>query len=146
LTRQHAREGLVAIGSPAVGPLVGALKDRRQMVRWEAAKALGEIADPSAAAAMVTILEDEDAGVRWLAAEGLTALGRDGVMPLLHALAKNSDSEWLQQGAHHVFHALIRRKWAKPLAPVLAALESSVPHLATPVAAHKTLYAMEKGQ
>lgn len=141
-TRQHARERLVAAGRPAPVPLLEALKDRREMVRWEAAKALQEIADPSAAAAMVTTLEDEDAGVRWLAAEGLIALGRAGVAPLLRALVKRSDSEWLREGAHHVLHTLIRKKWATPLAPVLVALEGMMPHLEAPLAAQNALCTM----
>jgi hypothetical protein len=141
-TRQRAREGLVAVGRPAIGPLIDAMTDRRSVVRWEAAKALSAIADPSAAAAMLTALEDEDAGIRWLAAEGLIALQRDGVGPLLRALIANSDSEWFREGTHHILHGIIRRKWAKPLARVLVALEGPAPHLAAPLAAQEALDAM----
>lgn len=71
LARQAARERLTEIGPPAVPALVGALKHRHAVVRWEAAKALQDIADPSAAPALVVALDNDDAGVRWLAAEAL---------------------------------------------------------------------------
>jgi hypothetical protein len=60
--------------------------------RWEAAKALSEIADPLAATALVNALEDDDADIRWVASEGLTALGRDGLEPLLAALLERAGS------------------------------------------------------
>ena len=40
-------------------------------------QAIGGIADPIAASALVSALDDPDGDVRWLAAEGLAALGRD---------------------------------------------------------------------
>ena len=68
LARKRAREELVEIGQPAVPYLLEALKDKRRDVRWEAAKALSEIGDPRAALALVSALEDNDPGIRWLAA------------------------------------------------------------------------------
>ncbi len=106
LTRQRARESLAAIGQPAVAPLIAALADSKRQVRWEAVKALGEIGDPAAASALVSALEDEGSGIRWLAAEGLIAIGREGLKPLLQALVHYSDSEWLREGAHHVLRRL----------------------------------------
>ncbi len=142
--RRQVREHLVATGRAAVKPLVEALKDRREMVRWEAAKALGQIADPAAAPAMVDTLEDEDAGVSWLAAQGLIEMGRDGVAPLLRALSDRSDSGRLLEGAHHVLRVLARREWGTPLVPMLAALDGMVPRLEVQVAAQKALCAMEE--
>ena len=49
VTRQTARETLVAVGHPAVGPLIALLDDRHDHVRWEAAKSLADIGDPAAA-------------------------------------------------------------------------------------------------
>ena len=53
------------------------LPHRKPHVRWEAAKALCGIADPLAAAALVNAFDDRDGDVRWLAAEGVAALGRE---------------------------------------------------------------------
>ena len=84
--REQARETLVVVGKPAVPLLIPLLSHRKPHVRWEAAKTLCDIADPIAATALVNILDDSDGDVRWLAAEGLAALGRDGLHPLLAAL------------------------------------------------------------
>ena len=49
VARKKAREGLVALGRPAVPALIQLLSHRQPHVRWEAAKALGAVADPIAA-------------------------------------------------------------------------------------------------
>jgi HEAT repeat protein len=112
VTRQNAREALVALGHPAVGPLIALLDDRNDHVRWEAAKSLSEIGDPAAAEALVRTLEDREAGVRWLAAEGLIRMRKASLPPLwpevrailYRALIELPDSQWLREGAHDVLH------------------------------------------
>ena len=109
-------------------------------MRWEAAKALCGIADPIAATALVNALDDRDGDVRWLAAEGVAALGRDGLQPLLVALLQRAQSGWLCEGAHHVCHTLVKRKRLGPiLRPVLAALGQTEPEVAVPPAAYTAL-------
>ncbi len=44
---QKARRTLVEMGNPAVAPFIEALSSPIHWVRWEAAKGLGEIGDPS---------------------------------------------------------------------------------------------------
>jgi hypothetical protein len=127
------------MGREALGPLIEALASRKSWVRWEAAKALGQIGDPAAAEALVKALTDRRFDVRWLAAEGLITLGRNGVTPLLNALIESADSLWLRQGAHQVFHDLSAWDLREILRPVLAALEDIEPSLAVPLAAKKAL-------
>ena len=98
VARKKAREALVALGGPAVPALIQLLSHRQPHVRWEAAKALGAVADPIAASALVNALDDRDGDVRWLAAEGLVALGRDALQPLLAALMERSEKDWLSEG------------------------------------------------
>ncbi len=132
--RRRARERLVALGGPAVGFLIELLGHHKAHLRWEAAKALGGIGDPRTAADLVLALEeDEDGDVRWLAAEGLIALGWDGLRPLLEALANRPGSVTLRDGAHHVCHNLGRRKAFKAVRPVLVALNEPDPELAVPL-------------
>ena len=120
--------------------LIRLLSHRKPHVRWEAAKALCGIADPIAASALVNALDDRDGDVRWLAAEGVAALGRDGLQPLLAALLQRAKSGWFCEGAHHVCHTLVKRKKLGPiLRPVLAALEQSEPEVAVPPAAYTAL-------
>lgn len=119
LARQNARKSLVAHGRSAVGPLVKALSHRNELVRREAAKALSELREPSTALALVRSLEDDRFEVRWLAAEGLIGLRRDGLIPLLQTLVRRSDSGRLREGAHHVLRFLARGKLKEALSPVL---------------------------
>ena len=138
--RTKARKALVAIGKRSVPSLIPLLSHRKPHVRWEAAKALCGIADPIAASALVNALDDRDGDVRWLAAEGLAALGRDGLQPLLAALLQRAQSCWLCEGAHHVCHTLVKRKKLGPiLRPLLAALKESEPEVAVPPAAYAAL-------
>jgi HEAT repeat protein len=137
--RQHAREALAAIGRLAVDPLIRLLGDHRPHVRWEAVKALGSIADPAAAPALVGALEDEDGDVRWLAAEGLIGLGLEALQPLLSALACGPSSSDLLEGAHHVLYTLDRRRLPSVVKRVLVALAGSTPHMAVHLAAYTAL-------
>jgi hypothetical protein len=144
LVRKPAREALVEIGSPAVPGLINLLKDKRTQVRWEAAKALSEIAAPQAAPALVEALEDNDPGIRWLAAEGLIRLEQAGLRPLLEVLVERSGSIRLREGADHVLKVLARNeKLPAQIAPVLEALHSHAPGAEAARAAKRVL---ETGQ
>jgi HEAT repeat protein len=139
ITCQKARRQLVAIGHRAVPSLVKALGSKKYWVRWEAAKALTQIGDPTATAALINALEDKEFDVRWLAAEGLINIGREAVVPLLEALIDNSKSIWMQQGAHHILHDMNRGDLNQVLRPVMSALEDVEPSVEVPVAARKAL-------
>jgi HEAT repeat protein len=139
IRREWARKSLVALGHLAVGPLIGLLSDRRQHVRWEAAKALSEMGDAEAAPALVRALEDEDIDVRWLAAVGLAGMRSKCLEHLLSALIARPDSVWLRHGAHHVFHHLVRKELYHELFPMLNALEHGDPEIGVPLAAYDTM-------
>ncbi len=136
---QKARRQLVAMGHKAVPFLVKELGNEKYWVRWEAAKALTQIGDPTATAALIKALEDKEFDVRWLAAEGLINIGRKAVVPLLEALVGNLKSIWLRQGAHHVLHDMDRGDLDEVLRPVMSALEDVEPYIEVPVAARKAL-------
>jgi HEAT repeat protein len=136
---QHARQSLMRIGKAAVPALVRALADQREQVRWEAAKALSEIADPRALPALVAALSDRNSGVSWLAAEGLIAIGRESLAPVLQALVDHPRSVVLRQAAHHVLHDLARDEHMPVIKPVLIAMEDIEPDIAVPTAALEAL-------
>src|SRR5664279_4478982 len=145
VVRTKARESLVAIGKLTVPSLIRLLSHRKQRVRWEAAKALCSIADPLAASALVNAMDDRDGDVRWLAAEGVVALGRDGLKPLLAALLERAKSSCMCEGAHHICHTLVKRKKLGPiLRPLLAALRESEPEVAVPSAAYAALSKLQE--
>lgn len=138
--RHTARIELVNIGNSAVPQLVDALDAPRQHVRWEAAKALTAIADPSAAERLAASLGDKDTDVRWVVGEALIALGRDALQPILNALTKSELAEGVYEGAHHVLHDLAQRtELTSLLEPVLKAFKEPEPDIAVPLAAAKAL-------
>lgn len=138
--RIKVREALVQMGSAAVAPLVNALGDSQQHVRWEAAKALAAIADPSSAEKLVGTLNDKDTDVRWVAGEALIALGKKALKPLLTILLKKHDSYELYKAAHHVLHDIAKNsEFVSVVQPVLDALTQSEPAIAVPVAAQNAL-------
>ena len=136
---QNARHELVVLGPAVVEPLSKALKSRKQMVRWEAAKALGQIGGPEAMTVLVKTLRDRSFDLRWLAAEGLTAMGREAVVPLLRELTRHPNSIWLQQGVHRILHNMKRGELDSLLKPVIKALEGAHPSLEVPLAAKVAL-------
>ena len=143
--RVRARKSLVAIGGPAVRPLVKTLANKREWCRWEAAKTLRQIGDAGATRALIKALDDRMFDVRWLAAEGLIAIGREALVPLLEALINHADSLWLREGAHHVLHDTNQRGLAGILRPVIRALEGVEPSVEAPLAARKAIEALTWG-
>jgi HEAT repeat protein len=127
------------MGETAVPYLVDVLNTRKGWVRWEAAKALGQIPGAAATAALVSALEDKDFDIRWLAAEGLISCGRDAIVPLMQALLEKSDSEWFREGAHHVLFDLSHEGLGDLVKPVLDALEDVEPALVVPLKAKALL-------
>jgi HEAT repeat protein len=136
---QKARRKLVAMGHKAVPYLVKAMGGKKYWTRWEAAKALAQIGDPTATAALIKALRDKEFDIRWLAAEGLINIGHKALVPLLEALIKNPSSTWLQQGAHHVLHDMNRSGLEEVLRPVMHALEDVEPYVEVPVSARRAL-------
>jgi HEAT repeat protein len=144
VVRVKARRQLVAYKARSVAPLVKALSNKSDYVRWEAAKALSQIGNPASIQALLRALEDNMFDVRWLAAEGLIRIGPKAVVPMLETLVEHSDSYWLREGSHHVMHDMNKGKLMEVLRPVLVALESNEPSLTVPLAARVALDTLTK--
>ncbi|HMP42215.1 MAG TPA: HEAT repeat domain-containing protein [Roseiflexaceae bacterium] len=142
VVRERARNELLDLGAVAVPALIAALGEHDGTVRWEAAKALGQIGTPEAAPALVLALSDQRFDVRWLAAEGLIGLGDASIRPLLQALrAATLDDAWLREGALRVLRAQGGNAPGHPLAAVVAALSGPEPSVSVPLAAYRALEA-----
>ena len=139
-TREKARRSLVALGKPAVSPLIQTLRNSSVAhVRWEAVKALGAIGDSRTITVLVKALEDSDPDVAWLAAEGLRKFKRIAWPPLLRALIKGGpDTVVLREGAHRVLRNQRDAEFSELLADLRKALESTT----TPNAARVSAYAI----
>ncbi len=88
----------VAIGTPAVEPLIAALKDGVVYVRKDAAGALKQLGDARAVEPLIVALKDSAKDVRQATAEALGQLGAPGVESLIAAL-KDSDQDVRQRAA-----------------------------------------------
>jgi hypothetical protein len=139
LVRQTARLALEEIGRPAAPYLCKLLHDKREHVRWEAVKALLEIADPSSALVLVKALEDRVFDIRWLAAEALIKLGSDALVPALKAILLTSEPDWLWDGVRHVVHDLAKGDLEEVLGQLLAAFEDIDYRMRVPIEARKAL-------
>ena len=106
IVRQKARYKLVKIGKPVITLLIGLQYLPDQHVRWEAMKTLSQIADPDSIPIFVNALENTNADVRWLAAEGLIEIGKESIASLMLALEERGDSRILREGVHHVLKGL----------------------------------------
>lgn len=68
--------------------------------------------------ALVNLLQDSAAGVRWAAGEILALAGRDALIPLLRALTSSHVNSLLLASTHHVLQDTVdvhTRKEAKPM-------------------------------
>jgi phosphoribosyl-ATP pyrophosphohydrolase len=96
--RWEAVKALSKIGEPSVEAFVQALTDESELVRWEAAMALGELKDEKAVEPLIQALKDKHEWVRWKAAEALGELKDErAVEPLFQAL--NDESRWVREEA-----------------------------------------------
>ena len=143
--RQQARQALIDLGRPAVPALIEMLeKSPVQHARWEAAKALGEIADPRAAPVLARTLEDREFDLRWLAAKGLIAIGPMALPPLLLALEHKANLVVLREGAHHVLSSLAKQGYEAQAMPVIRALDGIEPTAHVPRVARDVLDEMSR--
>ncbi len=100
---------------------------------------LGSHPTPEAISALIDLLETDDAGVRWKAAEALAGMGKTALAPLLHALVDKSDSRWLLEGATHVLHDNRDHNVAKMTEGLRAAMKGPGAAVATVMAAGELL-------
>jgi len=106
LERKKAREKLVAKGKNMIDFLMELLNNPKRIYRWEALKTMEEIGDPISIPLFIRALEDDESDVRWIAAEGLIKIGTQSIKPLLKTLIEKSNSIFVLEGIHHVFHDL----------------------------------------
>jgi HEAT repeat protein len=120
--------------------LISRLHSPDKRIRWDVAKALGDVGDPAAAEALVQMLLDEDHSVRWAAIGSLNNMHRSAVRPLLVSLTQNFQSPRLREGAHHVLRTLHHRGSLNNLeTEVLHALEGTAPGIQAAWAANNAL-------
>ena len=127
--RTRARETLALMGEPAAEAARELLSSPKMRVRWEAAKLLAAMVDPSSVAAFVRLLDDPFAEVRWLAGDGLIRLGPRSVAPVLESLLELSVPLEHRRTARRVLRRLSSDNGvlSKIVGPVIKVLDDADP-------------------
>jgi hypothetical protein len=107
---------------PGAALLIEALRAGDDDTRMRAARALRARSGPEAVDALIAVLDDENAGVRWLAGEALINIGAPSVVPLLRRLELGRGNAWFYEEAEHVLRQLQFPQFGGALGPVVEAL------------------------
>ncbi len=83
MVRAEAAAALAAIGTPALGPLLGFLKSAKGETRIEVMTALGELKNADAIEPLIQLLENADDGERQAIADAIDAILIPAVGPLV---------------------------------------------------------------
>lgn len=137
--RKTAREKLIAMGRPAVEYLAGLIEHPKDVLRWEGLKALGGIADPDSVPLLVQAMSNDNEKVRWLAAEGLIAIGPAAIGPAIEEFLCDPKSLWIRRGVRHILIGLSSRVKIDELYDLIGALNGREPALYAPAVAYRTL-------
>ncbi len=113
---------------------------REAAVRYLAAHAI-----PAIITRLVQALQDDDVGVRWEAANALAQLGEPALREVLKALTdpQRVDDPRLRESAYHILH-VTQAAMPVPLTELLEALRGPAADVASLVAAHRVLHALQQ--
>ena len=137
---REARRALQQLGRLAESAWLGVLDHPDSHIRWHAARALGEIGDPRAAAILAEGLFDENYAVRWATADVLSDLGNPAVPAILTILSQRKLNQPVRQAAYHALHGLGSRSKQTQLQPLLEALHDPVASVKVPAIAQQLLF------
>jgi hypothetical protein len=111
IVRQKARNALVQIGLPAMESLIVAFETKKNAyAHWEAAKAISTIGGPEAVRPLLHALSDDDFSIRWIATEGLIAVGGIALESLAKVLVLEETPPFFYESSHHFIHDLVSKK------------------------------------
>jgi HEAT repeat protein len=127
------------IGNTVSKTLVEALNHPDSHVRWHAARALGQIGNPTGIETLVTGLHDEHPAVRWATASVLASLDAPAIPYILRDLIRRPMTETYRQAVYHALHAMPSRHTRIYLQPLLEALQGSAATVQGPAIAQKML-------
>ncbi len=113
---KHDWKNCIAVGAPAVLPLLEILNSGSGYMRKDAAYALGQIGDPRATESLIDALRDRDYELRNRAIYALGRIGQPAVNRLIEAFKSNNTNEY--QGAAEALEK-IGRPAVEPLIALL---------------------------
>ncbi len=134
-----AADALSNIGPEAIPVLKEAAEDTDDHIRWHAAKALQQIHDEGVIPIFISLLDDPNYGVRWLAIDGLSSLGEAVIPHILEVLAAGDTNLWFRQSALQVLSRVSGPGMRKILEELLDSLKHPESAGMVPLYARKAL-------
>jgi HEAT repeat protein len=119
----NARNTLVKMGKTIIPQMHLLVKSENGLIRMEAAKIVELVADRRSIPVLISLLNDKEFEIRWIAAEGLIKIGRRSLLPLLKAVRDGESSFFLNRGAHHILFSLLNDKEKRKLKPLIQSLD-----------------------
>ena len=120
-----ARSTLVRMGKTIIPQMHTLLESENGLLRMEAAKIVELIADRKSIPLLISLLDDKEFEIRWIAAEGLIKIGRRCILPILKSIRDGKSSLILNKGAHHVLLSLLDTNEKNKLMTLLLSLDNS---------------------
>ena len=120
-----ARSKLVRMGKIIIPQIHKLLNSENPLLRMEAAKIVELIADKRSIPFLITLLDDKEFEIRWIAAEGLVKIGRRAILPLLKAIRDGKSSFIFNKGVHHVLLSLLNENEKNKLISLLLSLDDA---------------------
>ena len=121
---KDARNALVSMGKKILPQLHNLLQSKNDDFRKKVAKIVELISDAESIPIFITLLEDIEFEIRWIAAEGLIKIGRKSIVPLLKAIRDSKSSYFLDKRTHHVLQNLFTEIEKSDLKALLLSLDN----------------------
>ena len=121
-----ARDKLVSMGENILPQLHELLQSDNEDLRKEVTKTIELIANIKSIPIFITLFEDTNFDIRWIAAEGLIKTGRKSIVPLLKSIRDGKNSYFLDKGAHHVLQSLLTDTEKNDLKSLLHSLDNNL--------------------
>jgi hypothetical protein len=121
--KHKARITLVKMGTAIIPQMHKLLGSPNSLLRMEAVKIVELIASRKSIPSLISLLDDKEFDIRWIAGEGLIKIGRRSILPLLKSIRDGESSHFYNESAHHVLLGLLKNTEKKNLGPLLLSLE-----------------------
>lgn len=118
-----ARDTLVNMGKTILPQLHMLLSTSNIDLRKEVAKVVELIANNQSIPILLTLLDDDDFDIRWIASEGLIRIGRKSIVPLLESIRDGKSTYFIDKRAHHVLKNLLTESEKNDLETLLLSLD-----------------------
>jgi HEAT repeat protein len=121
--KQNAIIALERMGKKVIPQIHNLLTSDNSLLRMEAARIIKAIADKRSIPVLITMLDDIEFDLRWIAAEGLIKIGRKSITPLLKAIRDGKSSLLLNKRAHQILSSLLYEAEKEQLFTLLLSLD-----------------------